>query len=92
MDFFLKLISLLVQLLLWLGVVLSPVLAGGIVAFFICDYLDELNLYVIYSCLGVGLIFGVAWAEHVRRNIGLSYFFGRLTAHREIDGPGKPYK
>lgn len=92
MDFFLKLVSLFVQLLLWLGVVISPVLGGAMLSFFICDYLDEVNWFVIYTCLGLGLIIGIVWAEHVRRNIGLSYFHGRVSAHPEIDGPSKPYK
>ena len=74
----LKLISLFVQVLLWLKVVLSPVLGSAFVAFLICYSMDELNIYVITVCLSIALISGIYWAEKVRRGVGLSFFNGKL--------------
>jgi len=87
-----KLIAIFVQLLLWLRILISPVLGSAVIAFIICYFLNDLNYYVIYSCLFIGLVVGVLWAEKVRKGVGLSNFLGKVIAHRDIDGPGKPYE
>ena len=92
MDYLVKLVAAFVQVLLWLRLALSPVLGSAVVAFIICYSMNELNIIVISICLSIGLIIGFIWAEKIRRNVGLSYFLGKLIAHQEIDGPGKPYK
>lgn len=75
-----------VYVLLWLKLAVSPALISLSIAAFISIESDEVNLYLIVTLALIGLVVGVAWAERIRRTIGLSAFHGRLIAHPEIDG------
>ncbi|MGF1724231.1 hypothetical protein [Photobacterium nomapromontoriensis] len=82
----LKFIAGWVHVLLWLKTTLSPMLIGFTMAMIICIVRDDINIYLIASFSGIGLVIGIAWAEKTRRTIGLSKFHGRLIGHPEIDG------
>jgi len=82
----LKFVAGFVHVLLWLKAAVSPMLIGFSVAVIICIVRDDINVYLIASFIGIGLVTGVVWAEKIRRTIGLSRFHGRLIGHPEIDG------
>ncbi len=82
---FLKFVAIVVQILLWLRIVLSPVAIAALIATGICIGIEEINYYVIFPLLIVGLIIGVIWAENTRNSIGLSNFWGRLIRQSRYD-------
>ncbi|WNC72694.1 hypothetical protein RGQ13_01565 [Thalassotalea psychrophila] len=81
-----KFTAILVQTLLWLSIAVSPALVGGIVGFFLSLYLGSLDSIALPICLGLGFVTGAAWAERIRKTIGLSAFLGKLMGNPEIDG------
>jgi len=82
----LKIIAVFVHICLWLKVAISPVLIGAATSAIICIVRGEINIYIVTSFTGVGLIVGIFWAEKIRRTIGLSAFHGRLIGNPEIVG------
>ncbi len=74
-----KFISLLVYTLQWLAVALSPTLVGIFIGIAISLQSEHLSPLIILSWATVGFIIGSFWAENIRKKMGLSTFFGRLS-------------
>ena len=75
----------LVYALLWLTITLSPTIIGISLGFLISAQAgDTLNSSVFIVGM-IGFLFGVRWAEHVRKTIGLSQFFGRISGTPELN-------
>ncbi|GIU41681.1 hypothetical protein TUM4438_06480 [Shewanella sairae] len=78
-----KFIGWFVHTLQWLAVAASPTLLGAFigVAFSLQSGSVYSNIILVWAA--VGFIAGAFWAEHVRKNIGLPQFFGRLAGARD---------
>lgn len=61
-------------------------LVGLFLAALYCIVRDEINISVIASFTGVGLVAGIIWAEEIRRTVGLLNFHARIIGNSEIDG------
>lgn len=74
-----KIISLFVHALQWLAVAASPTLIGVFIGIMLSLQSEQLNPSIILSWAVVGFLIGGFWAEKVRKTVGLSAFFGRLS-------------
>ena len=63
MNLLLRVIAWFVQSLLWLGIVLSPALVGGLIGLGACAIYGEFNYYLLATFTCFGLIAGIFWAE-----------------------------
>ncbi len=78
-----RLISLFVYSLQWLAVAASPTLLGLFVGGMISLQSGQFNSLTIIAWGAVGFIIGGFWADSIRKQIGLSHFFGRLAGARD---------
>ncbi|MGS0681005.1 hypothetical protein [Shewanella sp. 0m-4] len=78
-----KFIGWLVHSLQWLAVALSPTLLGTFIGIAISLQSGQLNAYMLALWAAIGFLIGAFWAEHVRKTVGLSLFFGRLAGARD---------
>lgn len=64
----------------WLQILLSATVAGILLGC-LFEYLifEQFNFFLIKIAGAIGFVYGVCWAERVRKNIGLDKFFGTIT-------------
>jgi len=79
-----RFIAFFVQSLLWLSIACSPTLIGAFIGVMISLQSGEIYSLNVPLWAAVGFLIGAYWAEHVRKTIGLSVFFGRLIGARDI--------
>ncbi|RTR40911.1 hypothetical protein EKG38_03065 [Shewanella canadensis] len=78
-----RFVALFVQSLLWLSIACSPTLIGAFIGIMISLQSGEVYSLNVPIWAAVGFLIGAYWAEHVRKTIGLSVFFGRLAGARD---------
>jgi hypothetical protein len=61
----------------WLWLCLAPALPLGLIGFWLYSKNDENLPYFILLVL-IGVVFGIVWAERVRRTKGTSRYFARI--------------
>ena len=72
----------------WLLIFLSPMLAFGLVAFFI--YLSNHNAIYISGVIAfMGIPTGIALAEHARKKYGCSNYYSRIFSSPDLDEVAK---
>lgn len=79
-----RLVAFFVQSLLWLSIACSPTLIGAFIGVMISLQSGEFYSLNVPIWAATGFLIGTYWAEHVRKTIGLSHFFGRLIGARDI--------
>ncbi|WP_041421551.1 hypothetical protein [Shewanella sediminis] len=78
-----RFVAFFVQSLLWLSIACSPTLIGAFIGVMISLQSGEVYSQYVPLWAAVGFLIGAYWAEHVRKTIGLSHFFGRLLGARD---------
>lgn len=81
-----KIIEFIIELLGWLKIVASPLLAGMIIGAIV--YLskpDTIGLIIGISIAITGLVFGVIWATRIWKKQGTVQFNSRIMATPELD-------
>ncbi len=78
-----KPIKLLVEVMGWLRVFLSPVIIGGIITFVAYGYTQNIVVAIV-GCL-LSLVAGVWVAERIRKKHGTINFMSRTMATPELD-------
>ncbi|GIU19207.1 MULTISPECIES: hypothetical protein [Shewanella] len=78
-----RLVSLFVYSLQWLAIAASPTLLGLFVGVVLSLQSGQLNSLTVIAWGAVGFIIGGFWAERIRKQTGLSEFFGRLAGARD---------
>lgn len=78
-----KFVSLFVFFLQWLAIAASPTLLGLFVGAMLSLQSGQFNSLTIIAWGTVGFIIGGFWAERIRKQTGLSEFFGRLAGARD---------
>lgn len=76
-----KLIRVVVEIIFWIAIFLSPFLIFGIIAFIL--FLNDYKILAIISTLS-GLAVGIYFAESIRRKYGCSAYMGRLLATPDL--------
>ncbi|WP_299801890.1 hypothetical protein [uncultured Shewanella sp.] len=79
-----KFIAGFVHALQWLAIAASPSLVGAFIGVIISLQSEQIYSNMVPLWTAVGFIAGAFWAEHLRKTIGLSYFFGRLLGARDL--------
>ncbi|GIU12032.1 MULTISPECIES: hypothetical protein [unclassified Shewanella] len=79
-----KFIAGFVHALQWLAVAASPSLLGAFIGVMMSLQSDQLYSNLVPLWTVIGFIVGAFWAEHVRKTVGLSSFFGRLVGARDL--------
>lgn len=81
-----KIIALLIEVVSWIKVVLSPTLAAALLAgIIVYNKQDETGIAIGVSLITVGFIVGVVWAVYVWRKYGTTNFLSRASASPELN-------
>lgn len=73
-----------ISAIFWLQAFAGPVIAAGLLAFFLYSK-GEHNKNIAIAILIAGGIAGIILAEWIRRKYGLDTFFGRIYGPNEMD-------
>jgi len=84
-----RLVACFVQSLLWLSIACSPTLIGAFIGVMLSLQSGDVYSLNVPLWAAVGFLIGAYSAEHVRKTIGLSHFFGRLLGARDIPNKTK---
>ena len=87
LEWHLILLGMLVYVLFYLQIVLTPTFVIGVLGIIAFDFYDQTTAkYITIAMTGLGLIVGIFWAERIRKTIGIITFHAYLLSTPEIDG------
>ena len=78
-----KVFSFIIELIYWVLIFLSPFLISAVISCIIY-FTNENLLWLSILILTSGFIFGVIYAERIRKKYGCSKFMGRILATPDI--------
>lgn len=70
-----------IHALLWLQIAAAPTVGGLALGWLVSG--GSPNHPTTFACGCLGVVLGVFWAEHIRKTVGLSGFFGRVIAQSQ---------